>query len=62
MGLAIFGIGVLGVFLGEQPLLGVVNVDRTEDVMHLVTGGAMAAVAFTPRTNHFLRYIVGGSA
>jgi hypothetical protein len=39
-------VGVLGLILGEQPLLGLVNIDILEDVVHLVTGGLLAYVGF----------------
>ena len=59
MGLAIVGVGIVGLAMGEQPLLGVLNIDIAEDVVHLLSGGAMAVVAFTHRKAHLLRSIVG---
>jgi hypothetical protein len=59
MGLAIVGVGIVGLAMGEQPLLGVLNIDIAEDVVHLLSGGAMAGVAFTHRKAHLLRGIVG---
>ncbi len=59
MGVAIVGIGVVGLLMGEQPLLGFLNIDIAEDMVHLVSGGAMAYVAFIHRDNHLLRILVG---
>lgn len=39
MGIAIVLIGVVGLLLGEQSLLGVLNIDLGEDIVHLATGG-----------------------
>ncbi|MBA2485208.1 MAG: hypothetical protein H0V35_03770 [Nitrospira sp.] len=59
MGIAIVAIGVVGLLMGEQPILGFLNIDIAEDLVHLASGGAMAFVAFTHRDNHVLRMIVG---
>jgi hypothetical protein len=59
MGIAIVAIGVVGLLMGEQPLLGFLNIDIAEDLVHLASGGAMAFVAVTHRDNHVLRMIVG---
>jgi hypothetical protein len=58
MGLAIVGIGIVGLAMGEQPLLVVLNIDIAEDMVHLLSGGGMAVVAFTHRNAHLLRSIV----
>jgi hypothetical protein len=44
MGLVIVLLGLGGLVRGEQPLLGVLNVDLAEDLVHLATGGLMAYV------------------
>lgn len=59
MGSAIIGIGVLGLLLGEQSLLGLVNIDVVEDFVHLLTGGLMAYVGFTQRDIGPVRTTVG---
>jgi len=46
MGIAIVLIGVVGLILGNQSLLGLLNIDIFEDVIHLVTGSLMAYVGF----------------
>jgi len=59
VGVIIVLIGVGGLVLGEQSLLGVLNIDIAEDIVHLVTGGLMAAVGF--RGSHSaVRLVVGG--
>lgn len=45
VGIIIFLIGVVGLLAGDR-LFGVLNIEITEDVVHLVTGGLMAAVGF----------------
>ncbi len=48
-----------GLILGEQSLLGVLNIDIAEDIVHLVTGGLMAAVGFRG-SDRAVRSVVGG--
>ena len=60
MGLAIFGIGVVGLLAGEQPLLQLVNIDAVEDLIHLLTGGAMAYVGYASRDIELVNRVVGG--
>ena len=45
-GVLIVLIGVGGLVLGEKSLLNVLNIDIAEDIVHLLTGGLMAAVGF----------------
>lgn len=59
MGIAIVGIGVLGLLLGEQSLLGLVNIDVMEDIVHLLTGGVMAYVGYTSRDLNTVKVVVG---
>ena len=46
VGVVIIVIGVVGLLLGDQLLLGLLNIDIAEDIVHLVTGGLMAYVGF----------------
>ncbi len=50
VGVIIVLIGVGGLVLGDKSLLGVLNIDIGEDIIHLVTGGLMAAVGFRGST------------
>ncbi len=59
VGVVIVLIGVGGLILGEQSLLGVLNIDIAEDIVHLVTGGLMAAVGFRG-SDRAVRSVVGG--
>lgn len=58
-GVTIVLIGVGGVLLGEKSLLGVLNIDIAEDIIHLVTGGLMAGVGFRG-SDRAVRSVVGG--
>ena len=59
VGVIIVLIGVGGLVLGEQSLLGVLNIDIAEDIVHLVTGGLMAVVGFRG-SDSAVRSVVGG--
>ena len=39
-------IGVLGLLLGDGLLLGILNIDVVEDIIHIITGGILAYVGF----------------
>lgn len=58
-GVVIVLIGVGGLLLGEKSLLGVLNIDIGEDVVHLVTGGLMVGVGFRG-SDRAVRSVVGG--
>ena len=60
VGVVIILIGVLGLLLGEQSLLGLVNIDVLEDIVHLATGGLLAYVGFGQRDVGLARSVVGG--
>lgn len=60
VGVAIVLIGVVGLALGDQSLLGVLNIDVVEDIVHLGTGGLMAFVGFSRREGRLARGVVGG--
>ncbi len=53
-------IGVVGLLAGEEPLLGLVNIDIVEDIVHLLTGGLLAYVGFGQRDEGLARSVVGG--
>ncbi len=60
VGAAIILIGVVGLLAGEEPLLGLVNIDIVEDLVHLLTGGLLAYVGFGQRDEGLARNVVGG--
>jgi len=59
VGVVIVLIGIGGLALGEQSLLGVLNIDIAEDIVHLVSGGLMAFVGFRG-SDRAVRSVVGG--
>ena len=60
VGVVIILLGVVGLLLGDQLLLGLLNIDIVEDIVHLVTGGLMAYVGFAQRDSRVIRNVVGG--
>ena len=60
VGVVIILIGVVGLLAGEEPLLGLVNIDIVEDIVHLLTGGLLAYVGFGQRDEGLARNVVGG--
>ena len=60
VGVVVILIGVVGLLAGEEPLLGLVNIDIVEDIVHLLTGGLLAYVGFGQRDEGLARSVVGG--
>ncbi len=60
VGVVLLLLGVLGLLLGERALLGLVNIDIVEDLVHLLTGGLLAYVGFGQRDEALARNVVGG--
>lgn len=60
VGVIIIAVGVVGLLLGDQLLLGLLNIDIVEDIVHLVTGGLMAYVGFVRTDLGVARNVVGG--
>jgi hypothetical protein len=46
LGIVLIVIGVLGLLLGDGLLLGILNIDVVEDIVHILTGGILAYVGF----------------
>ncbi len=46
LGIVLILLGILGLLLGDQDLLGVINIDIVEDLVHILTGGLLAYVGF----------------
>ncbi len=59
VGVVVILIGIVGLVLGEKSLLGVLNIDIAEDIVHLLSGGLMAAVGFRG-SDSAARTVVGG--
>lgn len=47
LGIVLLVIAAVGFIAGENPLLGVLNIELAEDLIHLVTGGLLTYVGFT---------------
>jgi hypothetical protein len=59
VGVALLLIGMLGLLLGERALLGILNIDIVEDIVHLLTGGILVYVGFGQRDEEIARTVVG---
>ncbi len=59
LGVVLLLIGVLGLILGEGLLLGILNMDITEDIVHILTGGILAYVGFGQADLGLTRTVVG---
>jgi len=59
LGVVLLLIGVLGLILGEGLLLGILNMDITEDIVHILTGGVLAYVGFGQADLGLTRNVVG---
>ena len=47
VGVVLLLVGVVGLVLGDQVWLGILNVDIFEDIVHLLTGGLLAYLGFS---------------
>ncbi len=60
IGIVLLLLGVVGILLVTQsPLLGLLNIDAVENIVHLGTGAVMAYVGFAMRNNGPARAVVG---
>ena len=46
LGVVLIVVGVLGLVLGDGLLVGILNIDVIEDIVHILTGGILAYVGF----------------
>ena len=60
VGLVLIALGIVGLVVGTEPLLGLVNLDTVENVIHLITGGLLLWAGFAREP--VLRKVVGRSA
>ena len=58
VGVVLLLLGVLGLLLGDGLLVGLVNIDIVEDIIHLITGGLLAYVGFGQRDEGVARTVV----
>jgi hypothetical protein len=59
IGVVLILVGLVGLVLGDQVWLGILNVDLLEDVVHLITGGLLAYVGFGRVDQALTRTVVG---
>ena len=59
LGVVLLVIGVVGLVVGNQTLLGILNTDIVEDIVHLITGGLLAYVGFGRVEQALIRTVVG---
>ena len=46
LGVVLILVGIVGLVLGDQVILGILNTDIVEDIVHLITGGLLAYIGF----------------
>ena len=59
IGVVLLLVGVVGLVLGDQVWLGILNIDIVEDIVHLITGGLLAYVGFGRTDPAVTRTVVG---
>jgi hypothetical protein len=59
IGVVLLLVGLVGLVLGNQVWLGILNVDIVEDIVHLITGGILAYVGFGRVDLAVTRTVVG---
>ena len=59
VGIVLVLLGVVGLLLGERSLLGVLNIDILEDIVHVLTGGLLAYIGFARPDLNLARTLVG---
>ena len=60
VGIVLIATGLLGLVLGDAYLLGLLNIELPEDVIHLITGGLLAYVGFGQRDERLARTVLTG--
>jgi hypothetical protein len=58
VGVILVVIGIGGLLLGEGHLLGALNIDAIEDILHIVSGGILAYFAFSAARVRELRAVL----
>lgn len=59
VGVVLLLLGVVGLLLGDTLLLGILNIDIVEDIIHLLTGAIFAYVGFGQRDEGLAKSVVG---
>ena len=59
VGVMVLLLAMLGLLLGEQAFLGILNIEIPEDMLRLLTGGILAYLGFGQRDEGIARAVVG---
>ena len=59
LGAVLLVVGLVGLVLGDRLLLGVLNIDVFEDIVHVVSGGLLLYAGFGRRETDLARAFVG---
>ena len=59
VGVVLILLGIVGLLVGGDRFLGILNIDLVEDIIHLLTGGLLAYVGFGRTDDGTLRTVVG---
>lgn len=59
VGVVLILVGIVGLLLGDELFLGILNIDIVEDLIHLLTGGLLAYVGFGRTDDGTIRTAVG---
>ena len=57
-GVVLLLVGIVGLLLGDWLLLGILNIDIFEDIVHLLTGGLLAYMGFGRTEGSVVRSLV----
>ena len=59
VGVVLILLGVVGLLLGDELFLGILNIDLVEDLVHLLSGGLLAYLGFGRTDDGTVRTLVG---
>ncbi len=59
VGVVLILLGVVGLLLGDELFLGILNIDLVEDLVHLLSGGLLAYIGFGRTDGGTVRSVVG---
>ena len=59
VGVVLILLGVVGLLLGDELFLGILNIDLVEDIVHLLSGGLLAYIGFGRTDDAAVRSVVG---
>ncbi len=59
VGVVLILLGVVGLLLGDELFLGILNIDLVEDLVHLLSGSLLAYIGFGRTVGGTVRSVVG---